>query len=78
MLEQILEFTSISPHNSIMIGDTSYDMEMAVNADMHGLGVSYGVHTPETLRQANAIDVVDSFVGVVEWLLDGRVTKAFN
>jgi phosphoglycolate phosphatase len=78
MLEEILEFTSISPHKSIMVGDTSYDMEMAENAKMHGLGVSYGVHSETTLQNANAVDVLNSFNGVVGWLLDGRISKAFS
>jgi len=78
MLLEILEFTAINPQNSIMIGDTTYDMEMAENAGMHGLGVSYGVHRAHALMCAKALAVASSFDEVVEWLLDGRVEKAYD
>ena len=78
MLLEILDYTAIDPKNSIMIGDTTYDMDMAANAKMHGLGVSYGVHTEQDLRQSNPVEVLDSFTSVVDWLLDGRIEKAYN
>lgn len=77
MLHEILEYTAIEPQNSIMVGDTTYDMEMAANASMHGLGCAYGVHTESALRQAAAIDVLDSFDDVVTWLLNDRVIQAY-
>lgn len=78
MLHEILDFTAIEPHKCIMIGDTTYDMEMAQNAKVDGLGVSYGVHSKEALLQASAIDVLDSFQAVQAWLLNGRIAKAYG
>ena len=78
MLQEILDYTAIEPHNSIMIGDTTYDMHMAANAKMHGLGVSYGVHQEDALRKAAAIDVLPSFSHTLQWLLDGRVSRAYD
>lgn len=51
MLEEILAETGVQVSNAIMVGDTSYDLEMAQNLGMACVGVSYGVHTPETLQQ---------------------------
>ncbi|MEM7359215.1 MAG: HAD-IIIA family hydrolase [Pseudomonadota bacterium] len=78
MLHEILDFTAIDPRNSIMVGDTTYDMDMAANAGMHGLGCSYGVHTEEALRQAAAVDVLDSFNNVVSWLMNDRLVRAYG
>jgi len=77
MLIELLDYTAIAPTDSIMIGDTSYDMEMANNADMHGLGVSYGVHSTKKLLACRPVKVLDSFQAVVGWLLDGRLQKAY-
>jgi phosphoglycolate phosphatase len=34
-----------------MIGDTSYDLQMALNANMPSIGVSYGAHKSECLKK---------------------------
>ncbi|NNC98622.1 MAG: HAD-IA family hydrolase [Gammaproteobacteria bacterium] len=78
MLHEILDYTSIDPHNSIMIGDTTYDMQMAANAGITGLGAGYGVHSSHQLSQTKAIDVLSSFAEIVDWLLDDRVAKAYG
>lgn len=78
MLNEILEFTAIDRKNSIMVGDTTFDMEMAANAGMHGLGCSYGVHSEKSLRQAKAIDVLNSFEEIVNWFLNQRVVSAYG
>ena len=48
------------PAHTLMVGDTTYDMEMAVNAGVRGLGVSWGYHAPARLLQAGAERVVQS------------------
>ena len=78
MLEEILEVTAIEPHKAIMIGDTTYDMEMAGHAGIAGLGVSYGVHTQASLEQAGAIHCVHTFDQLMGWLQAGRVEEAFS
>lgn len=42
------------PETTVMIGDTSYDMEMAANAGMRGIGVDWGYHSVEELLEAGA------------------------
>lgn len=78
MLHEILDFTAIDPHNSIMIGDTTFDMDMASNANMHGLAAGYGVHDPQVLTDAKAIAVIDTFTEIVDWLLDDRIKRAYD
>lgn len=78
MLHEILDYTAIDPKNTIMVGDTTYDMEMAHNANVHGLGASYGVHTEQQLRDAKAIDVLGSFTDILHWLQTDRIMKAYD
>jgi len=59
MLEEILEQLGLDAHQALMIGDTEYDMEMAKNAKMDRLGVSYGVHPPERLDKHQPIGCID-------------------
>lgn len=78
MLEEILEFTAIEPHKALMIGDTTYDMDMARFASMPALGVSYGVHSADMLMQSGALAVMDSFNAVLNWLAQDRLQAAYR
>ena len=53
-----------------MVGDTSYDLEMAQNIAMPRIGVSYGVHTPETLAQFNPIAIAADVKSLHQLLLN--------
>ncbi|MCW8956218.1 MAG: HAD-IA family hydrolase [Gammaproteobacteria bacterium] len=59
MLEEILEQTGLEAKDALMIGDTEYDLEMANNAGMASLGVSYGVHSVERLLKHKPIACLD-------------------
>jgi len=59
MLEEILQQLGLNPEDALMIGDTEYDMEMARNANMDCLGVSYGVHSSERLQKHQPIGCID-------------------
>ncbi len=78
MLHDILDFTAIPSQNAIMIGDTTFDMDMAGNADMMGLAVSYGVHEHSSLAATPAESIVDSFEGVLDWLQQKGLQEAFS
>ena len=78
MLNEILDFTAIAPQKIIMVGDTTYDMDMAMNAGVSGLGVSYGVHSATMLSNAQAVSVQASFCDMINWLLDDRLEKAYD
>ncbi len=61
MINNALSETGASVERCIVIGDTSFDMEMAVNAGVRGLGVSWGYHAPEYLRQTGAYHVLETY-----------------
>lgn len=54
MLEAALFEAGVRPSEAVMIGDTSFDMAMARDANVRGLGVAWGYHTPHELREAGA------------------------
>ena len=45
--------------NAVMIGDTSFDMEMAKVAGMRSIGVNWGYHSADKLQAATRL--VDTF-----------------
>lgn len=49
MLQQIFEELGVRPAESLMVGDTEFDLAMAVRAGARSVGVSYGVHSRERL-----------------------------
>jgi phosphoglycolate phosphatase len=54
MLQAALAEAGSDPSNAVMIGDTQYDMAMAVSAGVRPIGVAWGYHTREELREAGA------------------------
>ncbi len=70
MLEEILTVLGIPAERAVMVGDTSYDLEMAQRIGMPRIGVSYGVHTPEVLQQYQPLAIVDSVAQLQALLLE--------
>ncbi|MFZ3193177.1 MAG: HAD-IA family hydrolase [Moraxellaceae bacterium] len=64
MLQEILEATGMVAADALMVGDTSYDLEMAQRIAMPRIGVSYGVHTAEKLQQYQPLAVVKDVAGL--------------
>ncbi len=60
MLEEILRFYDLAPHQAVMIGDTTYDMEMAQRIGMPAIGVRWGVHDDEALGRFEPRAIVGS------------------
>ena len=69
MLEDILEQTGFTPAQALMVGDTTYDLQMARHARMGSLAVTYGVHDRELLAEHGPLACLDSFMEVCAWLL---------
>lgn len=60
MIEAALAETGADRAATVMIGDTAYDMLMARDAGVRGLGVNWGYHTPAELREAGAARIASS------------------
>jgi len=54
MLWQAMADAGSAPETTVMIGDTSYDIEMAKAAGVGAIGVTWGYHSAEALREAGA------------------------
>ena len=61
MLHKAMREAGVDKKRTVMIGDTSYDMEMARNAGTLAVGVTWGYHDVEELLEAGAQGVVDNF-----------------
>ena len=72
MLAQLLQHTGVPASRAVMVGDTSYDLEMARNIEMPCIGVSYGVHDAQTLTQYQPLAIVDSIEQLTQELLFDR------
>lgn len=58
MLRTAMAETGVRPEATVMIGDTTFDMEMALNAGVGAIGVGWGYHATDRLRAAGAHDIV--------------------
>jgi phosphoglycolate phosphatase len=56
------------PDDTVMIGDSTYDMTMARAAGARALGVAWGYHPPAALLETGAETVARSFDEVAGWL----------
>jgi len=68
MLEEIMHELAIEPEQTLMIGDTEYDMELAQNAGTHALAVSYGVHSLERLLKYDPLGHINTIDELPVWL----------
>jgi phosphoglycolate phosphatase len=60
LMLRTLSETGVDPQNAVMIGDTTFDILMASNAGTASIGVSWGVHGPDELRDAGAHQVAET------------------
>ncbi|MEQ1499702.1 MAG: HAD-IA family hydrolase [Novosphingobium sp.] len=68
MIDAALAETGVSRERCVMIGDTQFDMAMAVNAGVRALGVDWGYHSVEELFDAGAAAVATSPANLGELL----------
>jgi len=68
MLLEIMSVLDIAPENSLMIGDTEYDVLMAQQAGVDSLGVDYGVHSRDRLMSHGALDCISNICDAIAWL----------
>lgn len=69
MLQDILTETGFSASQALMVGDSIHDMEMARNAGIASVGVTYGVHDARRLANADPAYLIDSIIELNQVLL---------
>lgn len=70
MLEEILVDHNVDAPQALMIGDSEYDLQMAQNAQVDSLAVSYGVHNLIRLLKQGPVGFVDKAEQIPQWLED--------
>ncbi|WP_339860049.1 HAD-IA family hydrolase [Pseudohongiella acticola] len=60
MLVEILAHLKLEPSEAVMIGDTSYDLDMAANIGMPSIGVPWGAHQHHVLARCRPIAIASS------------------
>lgn len=68
MLEQLMREFGVDPGRTLMIGDTTHDLQMAVNAGCASVGVSYGAHEPDAFDALAPRYVAHSVRELHDWL----------
>jgi phosphoglycolate phosphatase len=69
MLEAALTEACADADHAVMIGDTAYDMAMARSAEVRGIGVDWGYHDAQELRDAGAEYIALTPQDLQEYLL---------
>ena len=69
MLLMLLDITGVEPHRALMVGDTTHDLELAANAGVDAVAVSYGAHGEPLLRTRPAKARCASVGELHRWLL---------
>lgn len=68
MLEELMAEFGVDPERTLMIGDTTHDLQMALNAGCASVGVSYGAHEPDAFHVLKPLHVAHSVSELHRWL----------
>jgi len=66
MIYSAMSAVGVEKMRTVMIGDTNHDIEMAVNANVPSIGVSWGFHEVDELEAAGAHAIVDDYGELIE------------
>jgi phosphoglycolate phosphatase len=68
MLQAVMAELAVRPEDTLMIGDTTHDLDMAANAGVRSLAVSYGAHPKDQLVAAGPEACIDTPSELFDWL----------
>jgi phosphoglycolate phosphatase len=68
MLDELMAEFAVSPAATLMIGDTTHDLQMAANAGVASVAVSYGAHTVDALAQVPSLHCASTVPELRAWL----------
>jgi phosphoglycolate phosphatase len=70
MVLSALAEAGVDRDDAVMIGDTTFDMEMAMAAGVRAIGVDWGYHPGDTLIRAGAAHLLSDFAGLAPALAE--------
>jgi phosphoglycolate phosphatase len=68
MLLELMAELGVSPARTLMIGDTTHDLQLAVNAGCPSVGVSYGAHEPSAFAALKPLHIAHTVADLNAWL----------
>jgi phosphoglycolate phosphatase len=68
MLNEIMEHCGVQPEKALMVGDASFDLQMARNAGMDAVAVGYGAQALDSLLQFEPRLAINHFSELRTWL----------
>ncbi|TVO53301.1 HAD-IA family hydrolase [Denitromonas halophila] len=68
MLQELMSELSVAPEQTLMIGDTTHDLQMAQNAGVDGLAVSFGAHDVDALASVPSVALLATPAELDQWL----------
>ena len=68
MLHELMDELGVAPARTLMIGDTTHDLQMAALAGCASLGVSYGAHDSQAFHAFGPRAVLHSVAELADWL----------
>ena len=68
MLHELMREFGTDPERTLMIGDTSHDLQMALNAGCASVGVSYGAHELHEFEGLQPLHIAHSVADLGQWL----------
>jgi phosphoglycolate phosphatase len=68
MLDELMSEFAVPPERVLMIGDTTHDLQMAINAGVAGLAVDYGAHPAKALDALSPLARLHSIAELAQWL----------
>ena len=68
MLLELMAELGVSAERTLMVGDTTHDLQLAVNAGCASVGVSYGAHEPSTFAALRPLHIAHSVADLNAWL----------
>ena len=67
MLFELMEELDINAERTLMVGDTTHDLQMAQNAKVDVVAIGHGAHPPEQLQELNPLALVGNFAELRAW-----------
>ena len=68
MLHELMAELGVAPERTLMVGDTTHDLQLAANAGAHSVAVTYGAHEHAPLRELGPRHVAHSVAELRDWL----------
>ena len=78
MLLDIITKLDVLPKETLMVGDTEYDMEMATNAGVAKIAVRTGVHSEERLNRHAPLVCLERLIDMPMWLSDAGLIDVYE